>query len=185
MKIHTILIVILTILGLISGSCDTPKSTSPEYEIYSKILSAFKANILVVWKYTKPILNQDYDFEILVKSMPTLQKDTFDDFIQKYKITDTLENVFITTKMVILVKPGEEIEKVISSLKDFSGKDINKIKIQGTTSFSRVGFNTSETQAILCDWTQTGFLGGSGYISLFEKRNKKWILKSNFLIGIS
>lgn len=166
-------------------SCNQPGPANPDYQIYAKIITAFKANNIVVLKYTIPLLVGDPDFVYLSKRLPGLQKDTYDDFIEKYKTTDTLENAFDTKKKVILISPNEDINKTLLSQKEFDGKDIKKIKIQGTTSFSRVGFNKSMNQAIVCDWTQTGSLSGGGYITLFEKRKNKWKLKANYLFGIS
>lgn len=184
MKINKFWIILFLILPFL-GSCNQVVTVNPDNEIYSKIISGFKAKDIVVVKYTRPVLIDNPDFSSWSERLPGLQKDTYDDFVEKYKQTDTLENGFDTRKKVILISPDEDIKQIILTKKEFLGKDINEIKIQGTTIFSRVGYNKSNNQAIVCDWTQSGFLSGSGYVSLFEKRNNKWKLKSNFLIGIS
>jgi hypothetical protein len=177
------IITLLALLLLIS--CSREQITSPEYEIYSEILSSFKAKYLVVSNRTSDFMLQDLDYESLLKRFPTLEKETFEDLRTKMKKIDTLDYHFISNKIIILKRPEETLKEAFESQKENIRKDYSKLKIQGTTVFSRVGFNSSMTQAIVIDWTQQFPLGGSGYISLFEHNNKHWKLIASSLYGIS
>ena len=175
----------LILIFLIVWSCETIHTDNPNYQVYSTILSSFEANTLIVRKYTKPLGN-NYDYYTLVQKMTLLEEDTFNDFKMKVNLPDTLDNLFTIKKQIFLMT-DDEIKKAFSSPKEYFGNDLYKkiVTIQGTTTFSRIGFNKSRTQALLCDWTQTGEFGGSGYFSLFERKHNKWKLKQSKLIGIS
>jgi hypothetical protein len=174
---------LLTFLLFIS--CSRDHLTSPEYEIYSEILSSFKAKYLVVANQTSPLMLPGWNYESLLKRFPTLEKETFEDLRNKIKKIDTLDYHFITNKIVILKRPEETLKEAYESRKENIRKDYSKLKIQGTTVFSRVGFNSSMTQAIVLEWTQQFELAGAGYISFFEYNNKHWKLIASSLYGIS
>jgi len=175
----------LILICLIVWSCKPIKTDNPDYQVYSTILSSFEASTLIVRKYTKPLGN-DYDYSTLVQKMSLLEEDTFNDFMMKLNIPDTLDYLFTSKKQIFLMT-DDEIKKAFSSPKEYFGIDLYKKigMIQGITTFSRIGFNKSRTQALVCDWTQTGELGGSGYFSLFEWKHNKWKLKQSKLFGIS
>jgi hypothetical protein len=175
----------LLFILITTGSCNSSKTDNPDYQVYSTILSSFKARTLIIRKHTTPLGN-DYDYNTLVQKMPLLEEDTFYDFWKKVNIPDTLDYLFTTKKQIFLLT-DEEIQKALLSPKEYFGIDTYKKigKIQGTTTFSRIGFNKSRTQALVCDWTQTGELAGSGYFSLYKRKYNKWKLIYNRPLGIS
>jgi len=166
-------------------SCSNDSSINSEYAIYSKLISSFKAKSIAIKQVTSPpMFNCDY--QGLHTDMPSLELETFNDFTQKLKTIDTLENLFNSKKKIILISQ-KEIQNIFSQQNE-DGWDIfykKYGKTQGITSLSQIGFNNNKTQALVSDWTQSWMLSGSGYYSMYEFKRGRWILKYRKLYGIS
>jgi hypothetical protein len=159
--------------------------SQPDYEIYSKILSDFKAKILVIKQETRGF-EFNPDFKNLKKHFETLDKETFDDFAMKLFTEDTLSNNFITGKKIVFIN-SEKIRELFSSVTSDGWENFYKEfgKAQGVTTFSRVGYNKSKTQALVYNGTQSKWLVGAGYYDLFEFRHGKWIQISSYRAWVS
>ncbi len=166
-------------------SCSEQKSINPDYEIYSQVISSFKHNSLVIECETRPPF-VSFEYNDLIIKLPSLDKETLTDFNDKIKMVDTLKNRFITKKRITLIDM-----KTVNDI--FSDKEYDAWNIfykrygnvQGITYFSRIGFNKSMTQAFLVDWTQSDWLGGEGFYSLYERKHNRWVLKYRKLYGMS
>jgi len=170
---------------LISVSC-TPKTIdNADYEIYSKILSTFKAKTLVVEELTTPI-DIRFEFKEISARMPLLEEETLLDFNKNFTITDTLRNTFNVKKKIILLSQ-KEINRFFSGSNTEGWNNFYKQypKTQGITTFSRIGYNKNKTQALIYYWTQTRGLGGGGYYVLYVRKHDKWALKDFNLVGCS
>jgi hypothetical protein len=176
---------ILILVYLSSVSC-TPKTIdNTDYEIYSKILSTFKAKTLVVEELTTPI-DIRFEFKGISARMPLLEEETLLDFNKNFIITDTLRNDFNVKKKIILLSQ-KEIHRIFSDPNTDGWNIFYKQypKTQGITTFSRVGYNKNKTQALIYYWTQTYGLGGGGYYVLYVRKHHKWSLKYFNLVGCS
>lgn len=179
MKLHLIvpLLVALSFFQLAQSQSD--------YEIYSKILSDFKSKTLVIKKETRGF-EFTPDFKNLKKHFETLEKETFDDFKLKLLTEDTLTNNFISGKKIVFIN-SEKIRELFSSVTSDGWENFYKEfgKTQGVTTFSRIGYNKSKTQAFLYHGTQSQWLTGAGYYDLFEFRRGKWFRISSFKAWVS
>jgi hypothetical protein len=151
-----------------------------DYEIYSKIISDFKSKTLVIKKETRGF-EFNPDFKDFKKYFETLDKETFDDFAVKLLTEDTLTDHFITKKEIVFISSGK-IKELFSSVKSDGWEAFYKEfgKTQGITTFSRIGYNKSNTQALVYHGTQSQWLIGAGYYDLFEFRRGKWVRISSY-----
>jgi hypothetical protein len=175
--------IILSLFVLIS--CSKEASIYPEYDVYSKLAASFRSKTIAIKLETSPPVFK-FDYQGLLKNMPSLELETFNDFAEKVVIRDTLQNLFNSRKKIILITQ-KEIKEIFSSQNDDGWINFyNKYgKTQGITSLSKVGFNKSKTQALVSDWTQSWMLSGSGYYSMYELKRGRWILKYRKVYGIS
>jgi hypothetical protein len=174
---------ILSFLILIS--C-TPKTfDNPDYEIYSRILSTFKAKTLVVEELTAP-LDLRFEYKNISTRMPLLEEETHQDFNYKFSIIDTLQNTFNTKKKIILISQGE-LHEIFTDSDVYGWNNFYRHypRTQGLTSFSRIGYNKTKTQALVYYWTQTFELAGAGYYVLYVRKHNRWALKYFEIVGIS
>jgi len=156
-----------------------------DYEIYSKIISDFKSNTLVIKKETRGF-EFNPEFKNFKKHFETLDRETFDDFALKLLTEDTLTNNFITGKKIVFIN-SEKIQELFSSVTSDGWETFYKEygKTLGITTFSRIGYNKSKTQGLVYHGTQSQWLIGAGYYDLFEFIRGKWVRTSSYKAWVS
>jgi len=179
MKLHLI-VSIITALSFLQLA-----QSQPDYEIYSKIISDFKSNTLVIKKETRGF-EFNPEFKNFKKHFETLDRETFDDFALKLLTEDTLTNNFITGKKIVFIN-SEEIQELFSSVTSDGWETFYKEygKTLGITTFSRIGYNKSKTQALVYHGTQSQWRIGAGYYDLFEFIRGKWVQTSSYKAWVS
>lgn len=152
-----------------------------DYQLYSLILEELFENstTLVVDQYTQYVsftAGNDY-IKYLKEGYPELDPTVFSDYVIKNDTVYYLENKFnIASKNVILVSE-EEIQFI------FNSGDVNKGWTEfykrfpgsnGEISFSRIGYNTGKTLAMVEMGNMYASLGGEGSLIFLKFENNGW-----------
>jgi hypothetical protein len=167
----------------------TTNISDDEYAVYSSfIMHEFD-------RYSKNIIiSQNTDDSVIARigedmdriEFPTLLDETYDSFIVQNKEIGKL-SIYKLPSKVYPIK--QDIINVIFSRSNWTnGWDIFYLifpSSQGITSFSRVGFSTDKSQALLFSATQRNYLVGSGNFYVFSKKDGKWSLSDSKNIWIS
>jgi hypothetical protein len=109
------------------------------------------------------------------EKISSLEHDTLKDFEEINKKSYLLKDYFPTNNNYLFVNDAE-VEQFYNDENAFSNKHPN---IKGIDSFSRVGFNSSLTQAMVLIETPR-----DGLIYLFKKTNDKWVEQEQIVIWI-
>jgi hypothetical protein len=165
-----------------------------EYEIYSAAISGVYAvrpiNIsLLIKNYTVNDIE-----ELKVKGrfwnqlsilLRPLSPETIDSYLKENQKESVLDNEFDLKMAYTLIKRSEieplfkrgvgsgEIEEWDNFRKKFPD-------VKNVIGFSRIGYNTEKSQALVYMEEWCGFLCGMGYCILLEKEDGKWKLISQF-----
>jgi hypothetical protein len=155
-----------------------------EYQIYSLILNEkFSAcNNLVIEQETSyrvsfPIGNTYY--ETLKAENRNLDTTIFIDYVNKNDSAFNLENKFNSSTISFTMISSEEIKYFFNS-QDLN-KDWNEFykkypKSDGIIKFSRVGFNSDKSQAIVEIGHYYASLGADGFLIYLVKENNNWTI---------
>jgi hypothetical protein len=164
-----------------------------EFLVYKAVLQSFirkETKRLVIRKQTTTVAeNFSSRFgENLIEPLPTLSKETIDDFGSRNQKPVTLTDRFNLKLKINFV--GEEINKLFEN-NAVGGKDGWKIfnkkypNANGIISISRVGFNKSKTQALISVSHSCGSLCGEGSYKLLKKKNNNWEIEKSFTTWVS
>jgi len=164
-----------------------------EFLVYKAVLQSFvrkETKRLVIRKQTTTVAeNFSSRFgENLIEPLPTLSKETIDDFGTRNQKSVTLTDKFNLKLKINFV--GEEINKLFEN-NAVGGKDgweiFNKkySNANGFISVSRVGFNKSKTQALIAVSHSCGWRCGEGSYKLLTKKNNTWEIEKSFTTLVS
>lgn len=159
------------------------------YEIYKTIINNnFKrVSIISMDQMTKIDYSNidELEYKNFKRDLKTLKKETFDDFILKNSIPDTITNQFKNIKFEVLILSDSCIQSIFSQ---DDGWDIfykKYGKTQGMLTFSRVGFDKNHSQALVYYGNQSDWLAGAGYYVVYDKKDGIWVETGYFMSWIS
>jgi hypothetical protein len=151
-----------------------------EYEVYSSILSNeyFEPTFYVIGEKTAE--GSFSDFDPLKNQASDLTQEVFQDFNKKNRFQIQLTNNFQVKGKVILVNETEQ-------KRIFKTGQLTKLypKAESLITFSRVGFNSSQTQALVQVSTWCGLLCGQSKIVFLQKNKNKWTVARTIRLFIS
>ena len=163
-----------------------------DYRLYSLILDELfpETENLVVNQDTPAVsasLGREY-IQSLKEAYPEMDTTVFWDYILVNDTVYYLENKFsVASKKVSLIS-NEEIQYIFNTM------DINKgweefyrrfPNSTGTISFSRIGYNTDKTQAMVDMGNMYASLGGEGRLIFLKLENNEWKITNAILTWIS
>lgn len=156
-----------------------------DYQIYSLVLTETQTNskqIVVFQTSSKGMsiseeIGSDTYVNFLKSEISDLDVSVFSDFRTKNATTVNFDNKFmVNSKTVKLI--GEEELKSIFSAQDVNGGWKNFYTkypdSHGHISFSRIGYNTTQTEAVLEIGNFYASLGAEGAIVILKKENSIW-----------
>ena len=169
-----------------------------EREVYSAVLQdmrnaySIEINKFQVAEYTSPEELKGYfpedsaGYSVDFTEIPDLKKETWKDYQEKNKVSHPIENYLPFTLDVILVDPsGVGIDN-----------GTNDKRFYWWISFSRIGFNSSLTQALVligdcrgesCFGNSNVSMYSQGYYVFLEKEKEEWTIRNqqrNWLIEV-
>jgi len=183
-----VILVIIAVIGaglfvvLQNNQPTSAKLLKAEQEVYAALLLDQKnayndpTDTFQIIEYTNsgelrgntPGDSAGYHLEFEVNDFPDLHQKTWNDYQEKNKETYPIKEFLSPTENMILVNPA-------------NGK-----QLYWWVSFSRIGFNSSLTQAFVlvgdcrgkaCYDSNGVFMYSQGFYELLEKENGKWIIK--------
>jgi hypothetical protein len=156
-----------------------------DYQIYSLGITDPQANtkqpvVLQTSSKGKSIseeIGSDSYVKLLKSEIPDLDATVFTDFKTKNASTVNFDNKFsMSSKTVKLI--GQEELNFVFSVSDINGSWENFYKTypnsNGYINFSRIGYNTTKTQAVLEIGNFYASLGADGAIVFLQKKNAVW-----------
>lgn len=157
-------------------SCEVPINA---YIIYGLILDMVDQpicqDIILINDSTKSVESYELEhiqFEKIKEKYPAFQEDTYNNFQEVSPKKCKLDSLPPTNKTDIYF------------YSNYSGL-ITDSAVYGLISFSYVGFNSDNSQAIVYVQDYGAPLVATAYLSVFEKENNQWIFKISFLLWIS
>ena len=157
-------------------------------KIYSKIINNYDYTKIIAITDSTSIGHLEFDEEYLnyIKySLPKLQKETLQSFIENNKNQIKLtKNDFTTEKKLILLSTIEH-DKIFKEGNGWLEFYQKYGKTQGILTVSLLGYNNDFTQALIYRGNQLDWKAGSGYLILFEKINEDWEISEYIQIWIS
>lgn len=191
---------IVTTAALISISCVSSvvaqnAPDSDEYSVYAALLQQE-----FVGKGTKEIVvrkqtavdnfSDDESLTDLMESLPSLAKETFEDFGSRNKNSVELTNKFNLKVKVNLV--GEEINRIFYESRQLNSKEdgwevFHKKypTADAIITLSRVGFNKDKSQALMFVAHSCGWLCGEGNYILLVNKADGWKVEKKLMTWIS
>ena len=196
--------IVVAVIGVSTFVLLSPNKPTPaellkaEQEVYSAVLQdtrnaySIEINKFQVVEYTSPEELKGYfpedsaDYSVDFKEIPDLKKETWKDYQEKNKVSQPIKNYLPFTTEVILVNP--------SGVGISSGT--NDRQFYWWVSLSRIGFDSSLTQALLlvgdcmgesCFGNSNVSMYSQGYYMFLKKENEKWIIQNqqrNWLIEV-
>ncbi len=163
-----------------------------DYDIYCLILTRIfpDAETLVVNQETSVTSGAAVAgyLKSLAEVVNGLDTTLFIDYVQKNDSSFHLDNRFsIPSKKVVLIT-REEIHDIFTGNGVNDGWETFYRKYPGSSGeiiFSRIGYNTSKTQALVEMGNMYASLGGEGQVIYLEKENGQWRLVRSFVTWIS
>jgi len=155
-----------------------------DYQLYSLILEELftHAANLVVSQPTQLVFGDRAYFQSLINEFPEMDTTSFTDYFLKNDTVYFLENKFNVASAKVSLVSAEEIHYI------FNNPDINKgwkefyrrfPNSSGEISFSRIGYSSDKTHAMVEMASMYSSLGGEGrWISLKLVNNEWTIVKS-------
>jgi hypothetical protein len=186
--------VIFIVWVLFCAGCigDTPEpdtmSTAEEYAVYSAVIeSMFKNEEIAIVDHTSV---QDYfgrrlrkDYQYFISALEGIEKETIDDFYTKNAKSYPLTNNFPMDAEVVFVSE-EELEAALDDSLDWDEFYTQHPVSDGIVIFSRVGFNSDVTQALLYVGKIEGKTLGIGYYILVTKIDGQWQITRKSIIWV-
>ena len=121
---------------------------------------------------------------LLQKYIPDISKNLANDFIINNKKVISIKNYFNGTNQVHSLPP-EDYSSIQSISHKFKVLHESLPNFYGMYSFSNIGFNQDNTQAILYVYYDCGSLCGSGSFYILKKENNIWEVESIEQIYVS
>lgn len=161
---------------------------NPKKEIYSKIINNYQYVNIIALTDSTSIGYADFDEDYLSfikRSMPKLQIETFESFLQNNRRKVKLEkSEFQTDKKVFFIS-DEETSKIFEKGNGWVEFYEKYGKTQGILTLSIIGFNNDLTQGLVYRGNNTDWKNGAGYLILFRKLNDIWEIEEYIRISIS
>lgn len=190
-----------------SGLLPSPGIEPEEYAVYSSFIEGENSErtydedvIVVIENTTKPIVVSDdpnwigfqgvrregsylRNFDKWI-SISEIGKDTLEDFERKNLYPSTLGYHFDLKVKYLLLSYEESLELARNSnyWEQFYTRYPDS---RGTNSFSRVGFNSDKTKAVVYHEWGVGPLAAAGRFFFLIKVDKEWIIKKYIALWIS
>lgn len=122
--------------------------------------------------------------EYVREEMPEVEEATLEDYQAKNGQMHSIGDLFDLRVKYMLVSEEElgEIDQYDSYWDEFYRRYPNS---QGIMVFSRVGFNSSITQALVYMGNQSGPLSGAGFYLLLARDNGVWMIQKEILVWVS
>lgn len=125
------------------------------------------------------------NFILISQEVYSLTEDTIDDYQLKNEEKQKLENNFSVRSKIIFISEKEE-NQLFRKGQDGWAKFHKKYpKAKRMISFSRVGFNKEQTQALVNVSMGCGWLCGEGSFIILQKENGKWVIQQNIGLWVS
>jgi hypothetical protein len=168
---------------------------SDEYSVYTSLLQqefiGKGTKEIVVRKQTAiDNFSNDESLTYLTESLPSLAKETYEDFDSCNKKSTALTDKFNLKVKVNLV--GEEIDRIFYESRQSNSKEDGwevfhkKYPTAGAIiTLSRVGFNKDKSQALVFVAHSCGWLCGEGNYILLEKKDGVWKVEKKSMTWIS
>jgi hypothetical protein len=161
-----------------------------DYEIYSLILETNFSSTgnLVVTQETSHMggpLSSDYYAHTLPPLGTQIDSTGFVDFNAKNEKVYNLGNNFhVDTRLVTLIS-ADEIQDLFGSSDGWDQYYKRYPGSGGTISFSRIGYNTDQTEALVETGQASGSLSGYGMLIYLKKENNSWKITGSVNTWIS
>jgi hypothetical protein len=167
-------------------SCGSDEKLEPDYEIYSALLTSESApeGVWIV-KREAGIFSLQVIPNRIKANFEGLSDETLDDFAVKSKEVNNLQNSFSADLNVRLMSTFE-LDSLLGG-RDGYWENFSKQMDpnHGLTTFSRIGYNNNQTQALLYYENTSGPLAGAGYFVIFEKKSGKWTEVARMMAWVS
>ena len=119
-------------------------------------------------------------------NLPGLAKETLAAFLEINKQEYPLEDHFQPGDHVVLLSQSDRNSLFDQNLEESWQRFNQKYAgSQGLLTFSRVGFNSQKTQALVYFGNQKGSVDGAGYVVLLAYENDTWVVKKGLMLWIS
>jgi hypothetical protein len=155
-----------------------------DYEVYSAILTSKKekGEVIIIGEAT--VIGFIAEAKNLNKEISILTEDTIRDFDTKNEKSYKLQNNFSIENKVVLINEKAENN---SSRRDINPRSlfIKYPEARAILTFSRVGFNTNRTQALVYFTSWCDPLCGSGDFIFLQKINGKWTVEREVRLWVS
>ena len=170
-------------------AADEPSSISvidEEYAVYSAILTDRRYNneVIVINNYTSHGLIADAD-NLISERIDILTKDTIADYQFKNEDNKKLENNFSLGSKVVFLSEKEHTRLFCRGLNGWAEFYKKHPKAKGIISFSRIGFNQTQTQALVSISFGCGGQCGNGKFIVLQKEKGKWNTKRDIGLWVS
>jgi hypothetical protein len=177
--------------GLPATATPTPADVTTEtYAVYAAVIRAkFPSPQVVISAQTAT----DFSASELEKQLADMRKQlsglstaTTTDYIERNAAPLTLEAVRFQVSSEIILLSSADLDQFFK--KDGGGWDAfyqQYPDAQGTLTFSAVGFNRDQTQALVYAGNQSHWLAGAGFYYLLEKQNDQWVVIDQAMTWIS
>ncbi|MFD2599913.1 hypothetical protein ACFSQ3_13225 [Sphingobacterium corticis] len=143
-------------------------------QIYSAVLNQYTGSQLIVLKGSTSAWSiNDYNFDYLKTQLVELERETFDAFITANKNSVSI-NRWITFDERVASIDSVAVSKMFSEGGGW-GQFYEEYKgANGMLTFSKIGFNKDETQALIYFEKVSDYKAGVGKVMLFRKSKNSW-----------
>lgn len=156
-----------------------------DYQLYSLVLTETQTNfkqIVVFQTSSKGMsiteeIGSDTYVNFLKSEIPDLDVSVFIDFRTKNANTVNFDNKFMVSSKTVKLIGEEELKSIFSAQEANGGWKNFYTKYpdsHGHISFSRIGYNTTQTEAVLEIGNFYASLGAEGAIVILKKENSIW-----------
>lgn len=163
---------------------------SEEYLVYDALLNEWLGadgpTRIVIDRFTNDRI-LDRDSGDRPTSIGDVAKETSVDYVQKNRrrTYELVKNQFPHPEKIVLINDSETSEIFSDRTKGWKFFYARYPDSQGITTLSRVGFNSSKTEAVVYFGTQSDWLAGAGYQVILQKIDGTWKVTSRRMLWIS